>query len=61
MAQQLQNNTFDGQWRKSKLPGLLAGDIAAAGISATLVSPLITAIDRLVRYTFSHELSLIIR
>jgi hypothetical protein len=61
MAQQLRNNIFDEQWRTSKLPGLLTGDIAAAGISATLVSPLITAIDRLVRKNFSHELSLIIR
>jgi hypothetical protein len=61
MSQQLRDSTLDEKWRTSKLPGHLAGDIAAAGISATLVSPLITAIDRLVRYNFSHELSLIIR
>ncbi|KAH7075946.1 hypothetical protein BKA63DRAFT_311309 [Paraphoma chrysanthemicola] len=48
MAQELQEITIDQRWRSSKLPGLLAGDIAAAGISATFVSPLITAIDRAV-------------
>jgi hypothetical protein len=36
------------EWRGSKLPAVLAGDVAAAGISATLISPIITAIDRLV-------------
>ncbi|KAF1851669.1 uncharacterized protein K460DRAFT_391902 [Cucurbitaria berberidis CBS 394.84] len=46
--QQLQSNIVNGDWRGSKLPGILAGDVAAAAISATAISPLITAIDRAV-------------
>ncbi|KAF2830231.1 hypothetical protein CC86DRAFT_286036 [Ophiobolus disseminans] len=48
MTQHLQSNRFDEAWKGSKLPATLAGDIAAAGISASLISPLITAIDRAV-------------
>jgi hypothetical protein len=33
-------------WKKSQLPAVLAGDIAAATISATVISPILTAIDR---------------
>jgi hypothetical protein len=33
-------------WDKSALPGQLAGDIGAAAVSATLISPVLTAIDR---------------
>jgi hypothetical protein len=44
--QQLKERVFNGEWVNSKLPAVLAGDVAAAGISATLISPLITAIDR---------------
>jgi hypothetical protein len=49
MAQQLQTTYTNGEWKSSKLPAVLAGDIAAAGISASLISPLITAIDRYVQ------------
>ncbi|CAO2651313.1 Nn.00g096100.m01.CDS01 [Neocucurbitaria sp. VM-36] len=45
MTQQLQSNSINGDWRSSKLPGVLAGDLAAAVISATTISPLITVID----------------
>jgi hypothetical protein len=44
--QQLKESVFNGKWVNSKLLAVLAGDVAAAGISATLISPLITAIDR---------------
>lgn len=37
-----------GSWKSPALPGTLAGDISAAAISATLISPVITAIDRFV-------------
>jgi hypothetical protein len=43
---QLPAQHFAEEWKGSKLPAELAGDVAAAGISATLISPLITAIDR---------------
>jgi hypothetical protein len=38
---------FD-HWLSNKLPAVLVGDVAAAGISASLISPVITAIDRFV-------------
>jgi hypothetical protein len=38
---------FD-HWPSNKLPAVLVGDVAAAGISASLISPVITAIDRFV-------------
>jgi hypothetical protein len=44
--EQLKESVFNGEWVNSKSPAVLAGDVAAAGISATLISPLITAIDR---------------
>jgi hypothetical protein len=47
--QRLNMKNLDRQWISSKLPAVFAGDVAAAGISATLISPLITAIDRSVR------------
>ncbi|KAG9196965.1 hypothetical protein G6514_002728 [Epicoccum nigrum] len=37
-----------GNWRGSTLPGQLAGDLGAAAVSATLISPVLTAIDRAV-------------
>ena len=46
MTQQLQVSNFEEDWKLDHLPGVLAGDIAAATISATAISPLITAIDR---------------
>jgi hypothetical protein len=46
MTLQLQANGFDGDWKGIKLPAVLVGDVAAAGIAATLISPVITAIDR---------------
>lgn len=46
MSQQLQGAFFDSRQQDLTLPAVLAGDIAAATISATLISPLITAIDR---------------
>lgn len=46
MTQQLQSSRLYGDWTSSKLPGVLAGDIAAATLSATAISPVITAIDR---------------
>lgn len=46
MTQQLQRASFDGRQQDLTIPAVLAGDIAAATISATLISPLITAIDR---------------
>jgi hypothetical protein len=46
MTLQLQANGFDGDWKGIKLPAVLAGDVAAAGVAATLISPVITAIDR---------------
>ncbi|KAH7398742.1 hypothetical protein DE146DRAFT_718659 [Phaeosphaeria sp. MPI-PUGE-AT-0046c] len=49
--QQLPVQYVAGEWRSSRLPAVLAGDIAAAGISATFISPLITAIDRSVLLT----------
>lgn len=48
MTQQFQSSVLNGDWSSSKLPGVLAGDIAAATISATAISPVITAIDRFV-------------
>ncbi|KAH7361194.1 hypothetical protein BKA66DRAFT_444765 [Pyrenochaeta sp. MPI-SDFR-AT-0127] len=48
MTQQLQSSRFDGDWTNSTLPGVLAGDVGAATISATAISPVITAIDRAV-------------
>lgn len=35
-----------GKWKGSTLPGQLAGDLGAAAVSATLISPVLTAIDR---------------
>jgi hypothetical protein len=35
-----------GGWKGSTLPGQLAGDLGAAAVSATLISPVLTAIDR---------------
>jgi hypothetical protein len=52
MLQQLQPNQLSGKWTSSKLPVVLAGDVAAAGISASLISPVITAIDRFVSVLF---------
>ncbi|KAJ4988789.1 hypothetical protein SVAN01_05766 [Stagonosporopsis vannaccii] len=37
-----------GGWKGSTLPGQLAGDLTAAAVSATLISPVLTAIDRAV-------------
>jgi len=48
MTTQLHTSQFEGHWKGSGLPAVLAGDVAAAGVSATLISPLITAIDRYV-------------
>jgi hypothetical protein len=48
MTQQLQSGHLDGdgEFRGSRLPAILAGDVAAATLSATAISPIITAIDR---------------
>ncbi|KAH8730552.1 hypothetical protein GQ44DRAFT_606517 [Phaeosphaeriaceae sp. PMI808] len=48
MIHEVQANYLKGDLRGSKLPAVLIGDIAAAGIAASLVSPLIAAIDRAV-------------
>ncbi|KAH6618719.1 hypothetical protein C7974DRAFT_35987 [Boeremia exigua] len=37
-----------GGWRGSTLPAQLTGDLGAAAVSATLISPVLTAIDRAV-------------
>jgi hypothetical protein len=47
MTQQLKSE-WVREWSPSTLPSILAGDVCAAGISATLVAPVITAIDRAV-------------
>jgi hypothetical protein len=46
LTQQLQFDHVDRVWKINKLPAVLAGDVVAAAISATLISPVITAIDR---------------
>lgn len=48
MTQQLQSFSLQDTWQGTHLATVLAGDIAAATISATVISPLITAIDRAV-------------
>jgi hypothetical protein len=48
VSQNLQNDQLIDHWLNNKLPAVLAGDIAAAAISASLISPAITAIDRFV-------------
>jgi len=55
MAQELRSNPLEGNWTLGHLPGVLVGDVAAAAISATAVSPLITAIDRYVSLRFRYE------
>ena len=49
MTTHIHTSQFEGHWKGIDLPTVLAGDVAAAGLSATLISPLITAIDRYVR------------
>jgi hypothetical protein len=49
MTQQLAPERPKLAWRGRKgsaLPGQLAGDLGAATVSATLISPVLTAIDR---------------
>jgi hypothetical protein len=52
----MQHNSAERQQRwKSSLLGRLAGDFGAATISATLITPVITIIDR---WTLLHGLDL---
>lgn len=48
MAQQLLQNRPREIWKSSTLPGQVVGDLFAAAISSTLITPVLTAIDRLV-------------
>ncbi|KAF1943152.1 hypothetical protein EJ02DRAFT_401189 [Clathrospora elynae] len=48
MSQQLVSSSLSQDWKGCKLPGVLLGDVTAATISATAISPIITAIDRAV-------------
>ncbi len=55
MSQELQTAHLRGDWEINKLSTLLIGDLTAATISATAVSPVITAIDRSANPTFSEN------
>ena len=49
MSQQVAPQRPDFGWglgTGGTLPGQLAGDVGAAAVSATLISPVLTAIDR---------------
>ncbi|KAF2850964.1 hypothetical protein T440DRAFT_507663 [Plenodomus tracheiphilus IPT5] len=48
MTQRLHATSIRGEWQGAHLAGVLAGDVAAATIAASAVSPIITAIDRAV-------------
>lgn len=56
MTQSFQQTLLEKDWRFSRLPVVLAGDITAAAISATAISPLITAIDRYVNIVFVADI-----
>jgi hypothetical protein len=46
MAEHLVSHHLESRWKDSKLPVVLIRDVAAAAISATAISPILTAIDR---------------
>ncbi|OAG09225.1 uncharacterized protein CC84DRAFT_1202024 [Paraphaeosphaeria sporulosa] len=48
MTELVEKQSFNRGWRSYQLPGYLAGDVSAAFLSATLISPILTAIDRAV-------------
>ncbi|KAJ4302917.1 hypothetical protein N0V90_001808 [Kalmusia sp. IMI 367209] len=48
MTQLVESQKFNRGWKGKTLPGYLAGDVSAAFLSATLISPVLTAIDRAV-------------
>ncbi|KAF2446558.1 hypothetical protein P171DRAFT_512329 [Karstenula rhodostoma CBS 690.94] len=48
MTQLVETQSFNRGWRNHQIPGYLAGDVSAAFLSATLISPILTAIDRAV-------------
>ncbi|KAJ5062225.1 hypothetical protein J3E74DRAFT_268553 [Bipolaris maydis] len=48
MTELVETQSITRGWRNSRLPSYLAGDVSAAFLSATLISPILTAIDRAV-------------
>ncbi|KAL5459447.1 hypothetical protein PMIN06_002790 [Paraphaeosphaeria minitans] len=48
MTELVEKQSFSRGWSNYQLPGYLAGDVSAAFLSATLISPILTAIDRAV-------------
>lgn len=55
MSQHLVPNGVYTECKGGKLPAVLAGDVAAATISATAISPILTVIDRKVVFDYSID------
>ncbi|KAF1972244.1 hypothetical protein BU23DRAFT_508692 [Bimuria novae-zelandiae CBS 107.79] len=48
MTELVESQSLQRSWKNSTLPWYLAGDVSAALLSSTLISPILTAIDRAV-------------